>query len=505
MGGTLQHGLNMALINAPSVYIKYFINETWLERYGTAMEEHAMKATWSIIVSVYSIGAVFGSLIAGHLSVKYGRRNCLTFNNILTIAGALSVGFSRMARSFEMILVARFMYGVTAGNGLNVHCMYLMECSPKKLRGIVTITTAIFISIGKCLGQIIGLREILGSESVWPLLMAFNAVPAFIQLVTLPWFPESPRYLLIDKGNRALSMNALQRLWGKRDFSQELEEMQAERTAIRNERARSVWELCTDPSIRSQLLINMMMSFLIQLSGINAIYSYAFEIFQAAGIPDETIPYVSIGTGLIEMFTLLICAFLVERAGRKTLFCGGLGLMSLWTVLLTITYSLQHLVSWMPYCSLTIIFAYVFSYGVGPGGVAIILPSEIFLQSDRPAGYVINGFLNWFGLFLVTIIFSFMVVWATCASWYSVESAYCLPSWATSSCWRQGARPHWKSVRSSRTGNSGKTQRSELHRMGQSHKIQSRSSCQLRSDLWGKVLAERLLNWGRYVLHYIVY
>ncbi|XP_059511099.1 solute carrier family 2, facilitated glucose transporter member 11-like isoform X4 [Stegostoma tigrinum] len=487
------------------LYIKYFINETWLERYGTAMEEHAMKATWSIIVSVYSIGAVFGSLIAGHLSVKYGRRNCLTFNNILTIAGALSVGFSRMARSFEMILVARFMYGVTAGNGLNVHCMYLMECSPKKLRGIVTITTAIFISIGKCLGQIIGLREILGSESVWPLLMAFNAVPAFIQLVTLPWFPESPRYLLIDKGNRALSMNALQRLWGKRDFSQELEEMQAERTAIRNERARSVWELCTDPSIRSQLLINMMMSFLIQLSGINAIYSYAFEIFQAAGIPDETIPYVSIGTGLIEMFTLLICAFLVERAGRKTLFCGGLGLMSLWTVLLTITYSLQHLVSWMPYCSLTIIFAYVFSYGVGPGGVAIILPSEIFLQSDRPAGYVINGFLNWFGLFLVTIIFSFMVVWATCASWYSVESAYCLPSWATSSCWRQGARPHWKSVRSSRTGNSGKTQRSELHRMGQSHKIQSRSSCQLRSDLWGKVLAERLLNWGRYVLHYIVY
>ncbi|XP_038648418.1 solute carrier family 2, facilitated glucose transporter member 11-like [Scyliorhinus canicula] len=409
MGGTLQHGLNMSIINAPSVYIKYFINETWLERHGTAMEEHAVKATWSVIVSVYSIGAMFGALIGGHFSVKYGRRNCLIFNNILTIVAALLVGFSRMSRSFEMILAARFLYGVNSGNGMNVHCMYIMECSPKKLRGVVTITTAIFISIGKCLGQIMGLREMLGSESVWPLLMAFNAVPAFIQLITLPWFPESPRYLLIDKGNRALSMNALQRLWGKRDFSQELEEMQAERTAISNEKARSVWELCTDPSVRSQLLINMMMSFLVQLSGINAIYSYAFEIFQAAGIPHGTIPYVSIGTGLVEMFTLLICAVLIERAGRKTLFCGGLGLMSLSTALLTVTYSLQHRVHWMPYCSMVIIFAYVFSYGVGPGGIAIILPSEIFLQSDRPAGYVINGFLNWTGLFLVAMVFPFMV------------------------------------------------------------------------------------------------
>ncbi|XP_078082215.1 solute carrier family 2, facilitated glucose transporter member 11-like [Mustelus asterias] len=296
MGGTLQHGLNMSIINTPSVYIKCFINETWLERHGTALEEHAVKAIWSVIVSVYSIGAVFGALIGGHFSVKYGRRNCLIFNNILTIVAAFFVGFSRMARSFEMILVARFLYGVNSGNGMNVHCMYIMECSPKKLRGIVTITTAIFISLGKCLGQIMGLREILGSESVWPLLMSFNALPAFIQLITLPWFPESPRYLLIDKGNRALSMNALQRLWGKRDFSQELEEMQAERAAISSEKARSVWELCRDPSVRSQLLINMMMSFLIQLSGINA-----------------------------------------------------------------------HLVHWMPYCSMVIIFAYVFCYGVGPG------------------------------------------------------------------------------------------------------------------------------------------
>lgn len=45
-------------------------------------------------------------------------------------------------------------------------------------------------------------REILGSESCWQYLLASNAIPGLIQLLTLPWFPESPRYLLIDRGDK---------------------------------------------------------------------------------------------------------------------------------------------------------------------------------------------------------------------------------------------------------------------------------------------------------------
>eukprot|EP00062_Callorhinchus_milii_P023940 gi/632983323/ref/XP_007908590.1/ PREDICTED: solute carrier family 2, facilitated glucose transporter member 11-like isoform X3 [Callorhinchus milii] len=372
LGGTLQHGLNMSLVNAPSAYIKCFINETWRERYETVIGENKVKMIWSVIVSIYSIGGLIGALIAGHLSVKYGRKNSLIFSNFLTLVAAVFVGFSRMAKSFEMILMARFLYGIQGGIGLHVHSIYIMECSPKKLRGVVTLSIAISISIGKCTGQIMGLKEILGSESTWPLLLAFNAIPAFMQLVILPWFPESPRYLMIDKGNRTSSINALQRLWGKRDFSQEVEDMQAERDAINNGKARSVFELCKDRSVRCQLIINLMISLFLQLSGINA-------------------------------------ACLIERAGRKVLLWGGFAFMTIWTGLLTISLSLQSFLHWVPYCSLFIIFAYIFSYAIGPGGVTIILPTEIFLQSDRPAGFVINGILNWFGLFIIGMFFSFIV------------------------------------------------------------------------------------------------
>lgn len=41
----------------------------------------------------------------------------------------------------------------------------------------------------------------MGTEEMWPYLLAFGAVPALLQLVTLPFFPEAPRHLYIDKGD----------------------------------------------------------------------------------------------------------------------------------------------------------------------------------------------------------------------------------------------------------------------------------------------------------------
>lgn len=41
----------------------------------------------------------------------------------------------------------------------------------------------------------------LTQEEHWPLLLALVVFPTAVQLMLLPWFPESPRYLLIEKGN----------------------------------------------------------------------------------------------------------------------------------------------------------------------------------------------------------------------------------------------------------------------------------------------------------------
>ena len=43
------------------------------------------------------------------------------------------------------------------------------------------------------------MNNVLGTEDGWPWLLAITAVPAIFQLATLPFCPESPKYLLLDK------------------------------------------------------------------------------------------------------------------------------------------------------------------------------------------------------------------------------------------------------------------------------------------------------------------
>lgn len=44
--------------------------------------------------------------------------------------------------------------------------------------------------------------ELLGTEDRWPWLLGFSGATALLQLITLPFLPESPKYLLLDRGDR---------------------------------------------------------------------------------------------------------------------------------------------------------------------------------------------------------------------------------------------------------------------------------------------------------------
>ncbi|NXE51002.1 GTR5 protein, partial [Casuarius casuarius] len=43
------------------------------------------------------------------------RKKCLLFNDLVLIVATLHTGFSRRAKSFEMILIGRFLEGICAG------------------------------------------------------------------------------------------------------------------------------------------------------------------------------------------------------------------------------------------------------------------------------------------------------------------------------------------------------------------------------------------------------
>lgn len=418
IGGTFQYGYNISIINAPTSYVQTFINDSYTERWGSGLKTNQVTLVWTFIVSAFSLGGLFGALLGGPLSIRFGRKNTLLLNNCFLFASAILVLTCKLARSFEMLIAARLLVGINSGVSMNVQPMYFGESAPKHLRGAVAFSSAVFTAFGIFLGQVVGLTVLLGSEPLWPYLLASNALPALIQLVTLPWFPESPRYLLIDRGDREACVRALGRLRGGEAPVSEIEEMlqeqeQQKNTAL-NSKSRGAaltpWSLLRSRELRPQLRTAMVASSAMMLCGNDSIYFYASYIFQAAGIPQQMIQYVTIGTGASELIASILSNILIERVGRRYLLVGGYSLMSCWSVVFTVALTLQSRgVDGMAYLSMACVFAYILSFGLGPAGVTGILPTEIFDQAARPAAYMVAGSLLWICLFCVGMLFPFIV------------------------------------------------------------------------------------------------
>ncbi|MCJ8742762.1 hypothetical protein PDJAM_G00086050 [Pangasius djambal] len=410
IGGTFHYGFHISVLTAPSAYIKELVNSTCVQRYGLSLEHWQLSLIWSFIVSTYCIGGLLGSLCAGRIAVTYGRKRCLMLNNVVAICGALLMVLSKTAHSFEMIMVGRLVYGVNSGVALTVHTMYVLDCSPKSLRGMIGASVGSFVSLGKFFGQLLGIGEILGTESLWPFLLACSALTALLQLVAMYFLPESPRFLLLDRGDKSACEKALQQLRGPHaDNRSEMEEMLRERVALQGVRNHSVMELLLARSVRWQLLTIITTFITLQLCGINAVYLYATDVFRAAGIPAHSLRYVTLGTGLCEFSTAVVCGLVIEHTGKKLLMVRGYVGMSVALLLLTLTLYLQVHVSWMPYCSMVLIFIFIISFCSGPSCITAPLPGELFTQSFQSAAFTVACTLNWAGLFFVGMVFPLIV------------------------------------------------------------------------------------------------
>ncbi|XP_075695804.1 solute carrier family 2, facilitated glucose transporter member 5-like isoform X2 [Rhinoderma darwinii] len=374
IGSSFQYGYNVASVNSPAPFMQNFYNQTYLERYDSPLSKDLDTILWSLTVSLYPLGGFFGSLLVGPLVTKIGRKGTLLVNNIFSIVPAILMGTSVLAKSFEVIIASRLVIGICAGLSSNVVPMYLGEMSPKNLRGGIGVMPQLLITIGIVMAQIFGIRIILGNPDGWPILLALTGIPAVVQLIFLPFFPESPRYTLLQKGKEEKAKKALQRLRGWDDVDGEIKEIYQEDQSEKAEGRLSVGNLCTFRPLRWQLISIIVMNMGQQLSGINAVYYYADTIYSQAGVEDEIVQYVTVATGSVNVVMTLAATT----------------------------------VSWMPYLSIACIFIYVIGHAIGPSSIPYVITTEMFRQASRPAAFMVAGSVHWLCNFIVGLIFEYL-------------------------------------------------------------------------------------------------
>jgi sugar porter (SP) family MFS transporter len=238
-------------------------------------------------------------------------------------------------------------------------------------------------------------------EDAWRWMLGVAAVPSLIYTVMCFAIPESPRWLIGRKGDRAAGVKVL-KLIEPDAMSAQIEADADAILAASSERVTAAhfwtWRL------RVPIMLAFLIAFFNQLSGINAILYFAPRIFEMTGLGAKAALLQSVGIGVTNLIFTFVGLSLIDRLGRRTLlFIGSFGYIA--SLGLTAwAFFTQHY-SIVPAC----IFAFIAAHAVGQGAVIWVFISEIFPNRHRAEGQTLGSSTHWIFAALLTTFFPKMV------------------------------------------------------------------------------------------------
>ena len=169
----------------------------------------------------------------------------------------------------------------------------------------------------------------IGGENAWRWMLGIAAFPSVIYAVMCFGIPESPRWLIGRKGDRAGGPEgaATDRARRLRRRSSKPTRMKSWPAPLREGVAGTrfwTWRL------RVPILLAFLVAFFNQLSGINAVLYFAPRIFEMTGLGEKAALLQSVGIGVTNLIFTFVGLWLIDRLGRRTLlYIGSFGYIAL--------------------------------------------------------------------------------------------------------------------------------------------------------------------------------
>ncbi|WQF77407.1 Putative major facilitator, sugar transporter, major facilitator superfamily [Colletotrichum destructivum] len=307
--------------------------------------DHPSGSRLGIFGAMPGFGGLFVLLFAPYVADGLGRKWGTAIGCIIVIFGALLQSFpvGAGARRDAMYLVGRFIMG--AGSNIsNATCPLLItEVAHPQHRGKVTTLyntlwyLGSIISAWTCFGTLTN----QSGNIQWTLPTGLQCMMPGIQLLSIWFLPESPRWL-ISKGKEAEAKRVLIKYHGNNNENDEFAnwELAEISTTLRLEKeasAQSGWmELVRTPGNRKRCGLIIATAIFSQCSGNGLVSYYLSVILGTIGIKDSiTQAYINGGLTIWSWLVSLTAAFFVDRVGRRVLFLfAGVGMLisfSVWT------------------------------------------------------------------------------------------------------------------------------------------------------------------------------
>lgn len=367
--------------------------------------EQTIQSLWHLGAGMHGIamasalyGTVLGSLNGGWPTDRFGRRATLLWIGVLYLISAIGTGLAPEVWTF---IIARFIGGVGIGISTVVAPLYIAEIAPAEHRGRLAGMFQFNIVFGIVVAFASNAALAGIGEHAWRWMLGVAAFPSILYTVLCFGIPESPRWLIGRKGDRAAGLKVLHLIQPDSSPSQ-LEAMADEIAAHSAGKQTSArfWTM----RLRVPILLAFLIAFFNQLSGINAILYFAPRILELTGLGAKAALLQSIGIGVTNLVFTFVGLWLIDRQGRRTLlYIGSFGYIA--SLGLTAWAFFTEHFAIVPAC----IFAFIAAHAIGQGAVIWVFISEIFPNRHRAEGQALGSFTHWIFAALLTTFFPKMV------------------------------------------------------------------------------------------------
>lgn len=335
----------------------------------------------SFIAGAILAGCFVSSIYTGPLNDFIGRKKTIIYTMLFYIVGIIIMIFGA---DYKVFYAGRLFQGIGFGMAVIVVPIYLSEVSPASHRGIVITAFQLSLTAGILISSIINLG--LVSYFNWHLLfVVLTALPVILIIYTF-FLPQSPRwYVKVGKLDKA--KNVLYKIYDRTEAELELEAMKLSQGGTTNQKISIIFKR---KYIIPILIVTAAVS-LNQLTGINAFIQCSTNILKSAGISSDVIGLLGgISITGVNFVGTIMTLLLIEKIGRRRILKIGTFMVLISLIVIGLINYFAPAGAFKGYVTLIGIVLVVGFYAFGPGGVVVVLCTELLPFKVRGIGFSIS-------------------------------------------------------------------------------------------------------------------
>ncbi|BDX04985.1 sugar porter family MFS transporter [Planctobacterium marinum] len=367
------------------------------------------------------LGCALGALLAGPIADKVGRKPVMIITAIIFAVSAFGSGIAESSPEF---IFYRLLGGLGVGAASVLAPAYISEVAPASLRGrlatlqqmaIVLGLFAAFLSNFTIASYTGGASEAgwLGIDS-WRWMFWMEIIPATLFFIGVLLIPESPRFL-VAQGEDNKAKGVFERI-APGVATAQIDEI---KRSLKSDHKPALRDLFIEGSrkIHPIIWVGVALSVFQQFVGINVVFYYGAELWQAAGFDESQSLFINVLGGVTNVASTFIAIALIDKIGRKPLLLIGSTGMAIMLSILTYLFSTAGLdeAGKLALTDANGTFAlvaanlYIVFFGMSWGPVVWVLLGEMFNNRIRGAALALAASAQWLANFLVTMTFPILL------------------------------------------------------------------------------------------------